>query len=108
MTAAPLIQSTRDRLRTQVKLERELATRVIAAQSRLSSAVEKRDAAVAEQQAVVDRHRDAVADALIQYVEQARVGIERISIVLGAPRPELARLIRERRSAMRRPAPDIS
>lgn len=97
--AAPLTQAARDRLRAQVRREQELAARVLAAESRLASAHAKRDTVLAAQDKVIAARRDDVADALIAYVDDAGVGLERAAIILGRSRGELARNIRERRLA---------
>ncbi len=97
--AAPLTQAARDRLRTQVRREQELAARVLAAEARLSDAHAKRDAALAAQDRIIATRRDDVADALIAYVDDAGVGLERAAIILGRSRTELTRIVRERRLA---------
>lgn len=97
--AAPLTQGARDRLREQVRRERELATRVLAAEARLSDAVAKRDALLVAQDKVIASRRDDVADALIAYVNDAGVSLDRAAIIFGRSRSELARTIRERRMA---------
>lgn len=99
--AALLTQAARDRLRAQVRREQELAARVLAAESRLGDAFAKRDAVLAAQDKVIAARRDDVADALIAYVEDAGVGLERAAIILGRSRSELARIVRERRLAVK-------
>lgn len=79
--AMPLSQGARDRLRVQVRRERELASRVLAAEERLSDAIAKRDAALATQDTVIAARSDDVADALIAYVDDAGVGLERAAII---------------------------
>src|SRR3954470_17795927 len=96
---APLTQAARDRLRAQVRREQELAAKVLAAESRLTDGIAKRDALLAAQEKVIARKRDDVADALIAYVDDAGVGLERAAIILGRSRSELARIVRERRLA---------
>lgn len=100
--AAPLTQAARDRLRAQVRREQELAARVLAAEAQVADAVAKRDALLAAQDKVIAGKRDGVADALIAYVEDAGVGLERAAIILGRSRSELARIVRERRLATKR------
>jgi hypothetical protein len=97
---SPQQQSTSNRLRDQVRLERDLAAQVLAAEDRLAAATERADAIIAAQAQIVASHQDKVADALINYVNHAGVGIERAAIILDRPKRELAREIRERRSRM--------
>lgn len=99
--AAPLTQAARDRLRTQVRREQELAARVLAAESRLADATVRRDAVLAAQDKVIAARRDDVADAVIAYVTDDSVGLGRAAIILGRSRSELARIARERRLAMK-------
>lgn len=100
--AAPLTQAARDRLRAQVRREQELAARVLAAEERLADAIAKRDAVLIAQEKVIEGKRGDVADALIAYVENAGVGVERAAIILGRSRGELSRIIRSRRLATKR------
>jgi hypothetical protein len=97
--ARPLTQAARDRLREQVRREQELATDVLAAEARLASQIDKREAVIAVQDRVVADRTNDVADALITYVDQSGVGVERAAIILGRSRNELARIVRERRQA---------
>lgn len=99
MMAAPLTQAARDRLRAQVRREQDLAARVLAAEGRLADAIAKRDAVLAARENVIAGKRDEVADALIAYVDDAGVGLERAALILGRSRSELARTVRERRLA---------
>lgn len=100
--ALPLTQAARDRLRAQVRREQDLAARVLATEARLADAVAKRDQLLAAQEKVIAAKRDDVADALITYVDDAGVGLERAAIILGRSRSELARIVRERRLATKR------
>lgn len=99
-----LRQDARARLRAQVRREQDLATRVLAADGRLTVATRKRDAVVASHDQVIAERRADVADALADYLDQAGVGLDRAAAVLGREKPYLARLIRER--ARRGPSPD--
>jgi hypothetical protein len=99
--ARPLTQAARDRLREQVRREQDLAAGVLNAEARLAAEIAKRDAAIAAHNSAVAGRADAVADAVIDYLEQAGVGLERAAIVLGRPTPELARMVRERRQQRR-------
>ena len=104
--AAPLTQAARDRLREQVRREKELASRVVMAESRLADAIAKRDAVLSAQDEILNRRRDDVADALIAYLNDAGVGLDRAAIIFGRSRSELARIVRERRVATRNRAAD--
>jgi hypothetical protein len=106
--AAPLTQGARDRLREQVRREKELASRVVMAESRLADAIAKRAAVLSAQDEILDRRRDDVADALIAYLNDAGVGLDRAAIIFGRSRSELARIVRERRVATRNRAADPS
>jgi hypothetical protein len=97
---APLTQAARDRLRAQLRREQELSARVLVAEARLADAIAKRDAVLSAQDDIVARRRDDVADALIAYVDDAGLGLERAAIVLGRSRSELRRIVRERRIAI--------
>lgn len=97
--ATPLTQSARDRLRAQVRREQELAARVQVAEARLAAEIHKRDAILTGHERVISERRDDVADALITYVDEAGVGLERAAIILGRSRSELTRVVRERRLA---------
>ncbi len=99
MMARPLTQAARDRLRAQVRREQELAAGVLASESRLEAETEKRNAAIAAHDRMVAARADDVADALIAYVDESGVGVERAAIILGRSRNELARIVRERRQA---------
>jgi hypothetical protein len=99
--SVPLSQAARDRLRAQVRRERELAARVLAAEGRLADAIARRDAVLAAQDGIIAARRDDVADALISYVDEAGVGVERAAIILGRSRGELSRTVRERRLAIK-------
>lgn len=102
MTASvPLSQSARDRLRVQLRRERELSARVLAAEERLADAIAKRDAALVTHDQIIAARRASVADALIDYVDGAGLGLERAAIILGRSRVELARIVRERRLAIK-------
>lgn len=106
--AAPLSQAARDRLREQVRREKELASRVVMAESRLADAIAKRDAVLSAQDEILNRRRDDVADALIAYLNDAGVGLDRAAIIFGRSRSELARIVRERRVATRTRSADPS
>ena len=106
--AAPLTQAARDRLREQVRREKELASRVVMAESRLADAIAKRDAVLSAQDEILNRRRDDVADALIAYLNDAGVGLDRAAIIFGRSRSELARIVRERRVATRNRAENPS
>lgn len=106
--AAPLTQAARDRLREQVRREKELASRVVMAESRLADAIAKRDAVLSAQDEILNRRRDDVADALIAYLNDAGVGLDRAAIIFGRSRSELARIVRERRVATRARSADPS
>jgi hypothetical protein len=99
--ARSLTQTARDRLREQVRREQELAADVLAAEARLAAQIDKRDAAIAAHDRLVATRRDDVADALISYVDESGVGVERAAIILNRSRNELARIVRERRQAGR-------
>jgi hypothetical protein len=99
--ARPLTQAARDRLREQVRREQELATDVLAAEARLAAQVDKRGAVIAAQDRLVAGRADDVADALISYVDESGVGVERAAIILNRSRNELARIVRERRQGRR-------
>lgn len=98
----PVSQAARDRLRSQARREQDLAARVIAAETRLAGEITKRDALVAARDRIVDKRRADVADALIAYVDAAGVGIERAALILGREKSQLARLVHDRRAALRR------
>lgn len=98
---ASLTEVARSRLRAQIQRERELAARVGAAEARLSDAIANRDAAMAADDRVITACRNDVADAVIAYVRDAGVGIDRAAIILGRSTPELVRMVDERRLAMR-------
>jgi len=100
--AAPLTQAARDRLRAQVRCEQDLAARVLQAEARLTAEHDKRDAALAACEQAIDQRRDELADCLINYLDQAGVGLDRAAVVFGRSRNELARLVRSRRQARRR------
>ncbi len=102
--ALPITQAARDRLREQARREQELATRVLQAESRLTAGRAKRDATLAEHDRVINRRTEEVADALIDYLEQAGVGLDRAAMIFGRPRNELARIVRDRRRSRRRTA----
>ena len=97
--AAPLARAARDRLKAQVQRERELAEAVLAAETRLGEAIAKSDAIVAAQQRVIAGRRAEVAQALSQYVNEAGLGLDRAAIILGRTKADLARSIRDARSA---------
>ena len=99
--ASSLTQAARDRLREQVRREQELAARVLAAEGKLTTEIHKRDAILAEHDLVVAARRAEVADALISYIEESGVGLDRAALILGHPKPYLARLVRDRRTARR-------
>jgi hypothetical protein len=84
-----------------VRREQDLAAGVLNAEVRLAAEIAKRDAAIAAHNTAVASRADAVADAVIDYLEQAGVGLERAGIVLGHPKPDLARMVRERRQQRR-------
>jgi hypothetical protein len=96
---APPVDTARDRLRAQIRREQELADAVLAAEARLRNAIAKADALLAAQQLAIDERRDRVADALIAYVDEAGVGLDRAAIILGRPKQELARILKCRRRA---------
>src|SRR3954453_6767440 len=102
--ALPITQAARDRLREQARREQELANRVLQAESRLTVEQGRRDAALAAHERLITRRPDEVADALIDYLEQAGVGLERAAAVFGRSRAELARVVRSRRRSRRQPA----
>lgn len=101
LAARPVSQAARDRLRAQGRREQDLAARVIAAEARLTAEISKRDALVTARDRVVDNRRDGVADALIAYVEEAGMGIERAALILGREKSEVARLVHARRAVLR-------
>ena len=98
----PVTQGPRDRLRNEIRRERELADRVLASQRRLADEKTKRDAAIAAHDSKVAARADDLADALLAYVDTARVRPERAAVVLGVPRSTIIGMIRERRAALRR------
>jgi hypothetical protein len=102
--AQPITQAARDRLREQARREQELANRVLHAESRLTAEQAKRAATLATHDSVISQRADEVADALIDYLEQAGVGLERAAVIFGRSRSELARMVRNRRRARRRSA----
>jgi hypothetical protein len=100
--AAPAVETARDRIRAQVRREQELADAVLAAETRLHTAIAKADTLLAAQQRVIDERRNEVADALIAYVDEAGVGLDRAAIILGRPKQELARTLKLRRKPAER------
>lgn len=98
----PLTQPARDRLREQARREQELAAGVLAAQDRLARQIRKRDAMLAAQARAITEREAAVADALIIYLDQAGVGLDRAAAVLDRPKNELARIVRDRKATCRR------
>ena len=99
--ATPLTQAARDRLRTQVRREQELAARVLSAEAKLAAEIQRRDAILTAHEQVVQARRDDVADALIAYIDESGVGLERAAMILGRSKTQLARTVRERRLARR-------
>ena len=99
--ATPLTQAARDRLRTQVRREQELAARVLSAEAKLAAEIQRRDAILTAHEQVVQARRDDVADALIAYIDESGVGLERAAIILGHSKTQLARTVRERRLSRR-------
>ena len=97
--ATPLTQAARDRLRTQVRREQELAARVLSAEAKLAAEIQRRDAILTAHEQVVQARRDDVADALIAYIDESGVGLERAALILGHSKSHLTRLVRERRLA---------
>lgn len=100
--ALPMTQAARDRLREQARREQDLATRVLQAESRLTVERAKRDAALAAHERAISRRANELADALIDYLEQAGVGLERAALIFERSRSELARIVRNRRRDRRR------
>jgi hypothetical protein len=98
----PLAQTARDRIRAQARREQELAARVIAAESRLDAERAKRACVLAARDRAVASRQDAVADALIAYVDEAGVRIERAAVIVGQKPADVARLVNARRAALRR------
>ncbi len=96
---ASLTEVARDRLRAQIQRERQLAARVLETEARLSDAIAQRDAVLAADDRMIQACRADVADALIAYVRDAGVGLDRAAIILGRPKAELLRMINERRLA---------
>ena len=97
----PVTQIPRDRLRDQIRRERELTDRVVTAQRRLAEAKAKRDATLAACDAKIAALADALADAMIAYIDVAGVRPERAAAVLDLPRSAIARMIRGRRATLR-------
>ena len=100
--ALPVTQRPRDRLRDQIRLERELTDRVLAAQRRLATEKARREATLAACDTKVRARIDDLADAMIAYVDVAAVRPERAAVVLDLPRSTVSSMIRERRAALRR------
>ena len=100
--ALPVTQRPRDRLRDQIRLERELTDRVLAAQRRLANEKARREATLAACDTKVRARIDDLADAMIAYVDVAGVRPERAAVVLDLPRSTVSSMIRERRAALRR------
>lgn len=98
----PVSQTARDRLRAQARRERDLATRVLTAQARLTAELTKRAELLAARDRVLAARRDDVADALIAYVDEAGVRVERAALIVGQQPADVARLVNGRRAALRR------
>jgi predicted XRE-type DNA-binding protein len=101
-SSLPVTQRPRDRLRDQIRLERALTERVLAAQQRLAAENARRDAALTACDMRVRARIDDLADAMIAYIDTAGVRPERAATVLGLPRSTVSSMIRERRAALRR------
>jgi hypothetical protein len=101
-SSLPVTQRPRDRLRDQLRLERALTYRVLAAQRRLVAENARRDATLAACESRVRARIDDLADAMIAYIDTAGVRPERAATVLGLPRSRVSSMIRERRAALRR------
>lgn len=99
--ARPLTRDARERLREQTRRERSLAARVLAAESRLAAEAQRREAAMAAHDRAVARRAECVADALIEYIQAAGVGVERAAMILGRSKASVAKTVRERRAALR-------
>jgi predicted HTH domain antitoxin len=97
--AAADTDTARDRLRAQVRHEQELATRVLAAEARLTTEIEKRDAVLRTHERLIAQRKDELADALTAYIDEAGVSLERAAIVFGRSRSQLQRILRERKIA---------
>lgn len=94
----PMIETVRDRLRAQVRREQQFAARVLAAEARLAGEESKRNAVLAVHNCAVAERRHAVADALIDYMEQAGVSVDRAALIFGRTKQDIVRLVRERRA----------
>ena len=101
-SSLPVTQRPRDRLRDQIKLEREFADRVLTAHRRLAAENARRDAALAACDTRIRARTDDLADAMIAYIDMAGVRPDRAATVLGLPRTTVLSMIRERRAALRR------
>jgi hypothetical protein len=101
-TRLPVTQGPRDRLRDEIKRERELTDRVLAAQRRLADEKGRREAVVAASDRRVAARVDDFSDALIVYIDSAGVRPERAATVLALPKSAITSMIRERRAALRR------
>ena len=97
----PVTQVARDRLRDQIRRERELTDRVVAAQRRLADEKAKRDRTLTACDAKIAALADALADAMIAYIDVAGVRQERAAAVLDLPQSTIARMIRGRRAMLR-------
>jgi hypothetical protein len=102
----PQSRSTRDRLRIEVRRERQLAAAVDAAAARLTTAVRQREAAVSIHDRVVAERRAAVGAALGEYLERAGVSVERAAVIFDRSKTEITRLLRERHNPASQPAPN--
>jgi hypothetical protein len=102
LDALPVTQQPRDRLRHQIKLERVMTDRVLAAQRRLAAEKSNRASTIAACDAKVRARADDLADAMIAYLDRAGVRPERAAVVLGLPTSLVTGIIRERRATLRR------
>ena len=101
----PVTVGPRERLRNEIKRERELTDRLLAAHRRLANDTAKKDAAIAAADARIAASTTHLADALIAYTDGAGVRPDRAAVVLGIPKSAVVGMIRERRAAIRRLRP---
>jgi hypothetical protein len=92
----------RDRLRNEIKRERELTDRVLAAYGRVVNERNKKDAAITAADERIAASTARLADALIAYTETGGARPERAAVVLGVPKSAIVSMIRERRAEIRR------
>jgi hypothetical protein len=98
----PITVGPRDRLRREMRRERELTERILAAHRRLSAERAKKDVAIAAADARIATSAVRLADALIAYTDTAGVRPDRAAVVLGVPKASVVSMIRERRATLRR------